>query len=55
VARWAAAHPAAQIITTDDVFTEFLNALSGTGLAGRAYAAATVRDVRADVNAVVLP
>src|SRR5438477_471657 len=34
VVRWAAANAAARIVTTDEVLTEFLNALSGTGPAG---------------------
>ena len=53
--RWEAAHPATRVITTDEVLTEFLNALSGAGPAGRAYAAATVHDVRNDPQVDVLP
>jgi predicted nucleic acid-binding protein len=55
VTRWAAAHPAVRIVTTDEVLTEFLNALGGTGPAGRAYAAATVDDLRTDPGVLVLP
>jgi hypothetical protein len=40
--RWAMANPGTHIVTTDEILTEFLNALSGTGPAGRAYAAAAV-------------
>ncbi len=53
--RWAAANASTRIVTTDEVLTEFLNALSGTGPAGRAYAAATVHDIRNDPLVVVLP
>jgi predicted nucleic acid-binding protein len=53
--RWAAANASARVVTTDEVLTEFLNALAGTGPVGRAYAAATVHDIRNDPNAVVLP
>src|SRR5262245_56915045 len=55
VSRWAAVNPATRILTTDEVLTEFLNALSGTGPAGRAYAAATVLDLRNDPSIQVLP
>jgi predicted nucleic acid-binding protein len=53
--RWAKANPATRIVTTDEVLTEFLNALSGAGPAGRAHAAATVHDVRSDPQVDVLP
>jgi predicted nucleic acid-binding protein len=53
--RWARANPATLIVTTDEILTEFLNALSRTGPAGRAYAAATVYDVRNDPQTKVLP
>jgi predicted nucleic acid-binding protein len=53
--RWATANATTRIITTDEVLTEFLNALSGTGPAGRAYAATTVHDIRNDPNVDVLP
>src|SRR5690349_7854087 len=55
VVRWAAANSATRIVTTDEVLTEFLNALSGTGPLGRSYAAATVHDIRGDVTILVLP
>jgi predicted nucleic acid-binding protein len=45
----------ALIVTTDEVLTEFLNALSGSGPAGRPYAAATVHDLRTDANVTILP
>jgi uncharacterized protein len=53
--RWAGTNPSTHIVTTDEVLTEVLNALAGTGPAGRAYAAATVRDVRNDSQVLVLP
>ena len=52
--RWPAANPGVRILTTDEVLTEFLNALSGTGPAGRAYAGAVVHGLRADPNIIVL-
>src|SRR5712692_934723 len=53
--RWAAANASTTLVTTDEVLTEFLNALAGAEPAGRAYAAATVHDIRNDPQAVVLP
>ncbi len=53
--RWAGANASARIVTTDEVLMEFLNALAGTGPVGRAYAAATVHDIRSDPKVVVLP
>jgi uncharacterized protein len=53
--RWAAANASTTLVTTDEVLTDFLNALAGAGPAGRAYAAATVHDIRNDPQAVVLP
>jgi predicted nucleic acid-binding protein len=53
--RWATANPTARIVTTDEELTEFLNAFCGSGPAGRAFAAATVHDVRNDPNVDVLP
>src|SRR5262249_11788075 len=44
-----------RIITTDEVLTEFLNALAGTGPVGRAYDGATVHDIRNDPHVDVLP
>jgi predicted nucleic acid-binding protein len=55
VMRWATANRGTRIVTTDEVLTEFLNALSGTGPTGRSYAAATVHDVRSDPQLDVLP
>ena len=40
----------APLYTTDEVLTEFLNALASARPAGRAYAAATVHDIRTDPN-----
>jgi predicted nucleic acid-binding protein len=53
--QWAVANPSTRIVTTDEVLTEFLNALAGTGPAGRAHAAATAHDIRTDPQVVVLP
>jgi predicted nucleic acid-binding protein len=55
VSQWAGAHPSASIFTTDEVLTEFLNALAGTGPLGRAYAATTVHDIRNDPRVKVWP
>lgn len=55
VKRWAKANASTRIVTTDEVLTEFLNALAGAGPAGRAYAAATLHDIRNDPNVNVLP
>jgi len=55
VVQWAAANSLTRLVTTDEVLTEFLNALAGTGPAGRAHAAATVHDIRTDPQVVVLP
>jgi predicted nucleic acid-binding protein len=54
-AQWAAANASTPLVTTDEVLTEFLNALAGAGPAVRAYAAATVRDIRNDPQVAVLP
>src|SRR5437660_1699863 len=53
--RWTQANASTRIVTTDEVLTEFLNALASTGPVGRAYAVATVRDVRNDFQISVLP
>jgi hypothetical protein len=53
--QWAGANAATRIFTTYEVLTEFLNALAGTGPAGRAYAAATIRDIRNHLQVDVLP
>lgn len=53
--RWVASNAAIRVVTTDEVLIEFLNALGGTGPTGRAYAAATVHDLRNDSNVDVLP
>ena len=52
---WALANASAKVITTDEVLTEFLNALAHTGPIGRAYAATTVHDIRIDPIVQVLP
>ena len=52
---WAAANLQTRLVTTDEVLTEFLNALAGTGPAGRAHAAATVHDIRNNPLVLVLP
>jgi uncharacterized protein len=53
--RWAKTNASTRIVTTDEVLTEFLNAMAGAGPAGRAYAAATLHDIRNDPNVNVLP
>jgi len=53
--QWAGAHASTRIVTTDEVLTEFLNALAGAGPANRAHAAATVHDIRNDSQVNVLP
>jgi predicted nucleic acid-binding protein len=53
--HWAGTHATTKIITTDEVLTEFLNAMSSAGPIGRAYAAATIHDIRTDPNVDVLP
>ena len=53
--HWSAANASTGLVTTDEVLTEVLNALAGTGPAGRAYAAATVHDIRNDARVHVLP
>ena len=55
IVHWAATSAATRIVTTDEVLTEFLNALSSAGAAGRAYAATTVRNIRNDPQVHVLP
>lgn len=55
VSRWANTNASMRIVTTDEVLTEFLNALAGTGPVGRAYAAATLHDIRNDPDVDVLP
>ena len=53
--HWSAANAATGLVTTDEILTEVLNALAGTGSVGRAYAAATVHDIRNDARVLVLP
>jgi predicted nucleic acid-binding protein len=53
--RWAQANPSTQLVTTDEVLTEFLNAMAGGGPASRRHAAATIRDVCNDAQVEVLP
>jgi len=53
--RWTTANSATGLVTTDEVLTEFLNALAGAGPVGRAYAAANVHDIRNDRQVIVLP
>jgi predicted nucleic acid-binding protein len=55
VRRWAAANALTTLVTTEEVLTEFLNALAGAGPVGRAYATAIVHDIRNDPQVVVLP
>jgi predicted nucleic acid-binding protein len=51
---WASTHRATQIVTTDEVLVEFLNAMAKGGDVARTYAAATVGDIRIDPSVVVL-
>src|SRR5229473_5311796 len=53
--HWSAANASTGLVTTDEVLTEVLNALAGTGPVGRAYAAATVHDIRNDARVLVVP
>jgi predicted nucleic acid-binding protein len=55
VAAWAIAHPSARLFTTEEVLSEFLTWFSGSGTAGRAQAADSVRDVLRDASVLVLP
>jgi predicted nucleic acid-binding protein len=55
VSAWRQAHPAAPLVTTEEVLSEVLTWFAGTGPAGRAHAAATVRDILADPSTRVLP
>ena len=48
--NWAAANATTRLVTTDEVLTEFFNAMAAAGPVGRAYAAATVHDIRSDPN-----
>src|SRR5438045_3076871 len=52
---WTIANSGTRIVTTDEVFTEFLNGMTKSGPAGRAHAAATVRDARRNSNVQILP
>jgi uncharacterized protein len=55
VLTWAKASSSTYIVTTDEVLTEFLNALASGGPAGRGHATATVDDIRSDPRVNVLP
>src|SRR3954447_3230022 len=55
VLSWAASHRGTRIVTTDEVLTEYLNGLSKAGTFARQYATATVRRIRTNPNATVLP
>ncbi len=55
VATWEAAHPNLRLVTTEEVLSEVLTWFAGTGQAGRALAAAVVRDVMSDPQTQVLP
>jgi predicted nucleic acid-binding protein len=52
---WTSANSGTRIVTTDEVFTEFLNGMTKSGPGGRAHAAATVRDARRNSSIQVLP
>jgi predicted nucleic acid-binding protein len=53
--NWSAQHPTTRIFTTDEVLSEFLNALAKAGTGARAHAVATVRAMRNDPRVDVLP
>jgi predicted nucleic acid-binding protein len=53
--QWTTSHPSTRIVTTDEVFTEYLNAMSSGGQLARTYAISTVRDLRGEPNVLVLP
>jgi len=55
VVQWAAVNMAIRIVTSDEVLTEFLNALSRAGSTGRDYAATTVHNIRNNSHVEVLP
>jgi predicted nucleic acid-binding protein len=55
VQQWTLTRAQTRIVTTDDVFAEFLNAMSRSGVHGRAHAAATVHDARRNRMVQVVP
>lgn len=52
---WEATHPQAQLVTTEEILSEFLTWFAGTGPAGRAHASATARGIIGDPSIQVLP
>jgi uncharacterized protein len=55
VGLWRQAHPSDRLVTTEEVLSEVLTWFAGTEPAGRAHAAATIRDILADVSVHVIP
>jgi uncharacterized protein len=55
VRAWRQSHSREPLVTTEEVLSEVLTWFAGTGPAGRAHAAATVRDILADLLIDVLP
>lgn len=52
---WETSHPNAGFATTEEILSEFLTWFAATGRAGRALAAAMVRDILNDPGTQVLP
>jgi len=55
VVNHSAALSSAHVVTTDEVFAEFLNHFAGLGPYWRQKSAALVRDLRSDPQIEVLP
>jgi predicted nucleic acid-binding protein len=55
VVRWGRSHPAAQLVTTEEVLTEVLSWFAAKGPAGRVLAVKAVRMILTDVATQVLP
>ena len=55
VMAWAAAHPNARFVTTEEILSELLTWFAGTGPPGRALASTMVRSALSDPSVQVLP
>ena len=55
VLAWAAVHPNAQFVTTEEILSELLTWFAGTGPAGRVHAGAVARGILGDPLTQVLP
>lgn len=55
VLAWGRSHPAARLVTTEEVLTEFLNWFGAGGPSSRMLASVAVRSVIADPSIQVLP